>query len=299
MTKYFFFRFCCAALCLCPSLLCGQVLEPLYKFTLHFEDAVGNKDSVIMGFDSLAFPLLDPEFGEVDITNQPFDFVFEVRGAALSSEDFHSKIVVDAHFQWMCQESFANYQMISMRAKHFPVLMTWDSTYFYQECLQSSLITRSFGFALTPDFFDPKLTSLSETSSLLITRTYLEYTDEQWFTTNVFDIENGERDTTYNFFIGISSRYPSSSTGEVSDIAVRLFPNPTLQTLTVKVPDTNGEDLWLSLCDVHGRVVLRQKLSAHQETLLDVGGLLPGVYAACAFDQEGRRRFTDRIVKQP
>ena len=287
------------SLWVCPLFLAAQILEPLYKFTLHFEDARGNRDSVVMGFDSLAFPLYDPEFGEIDITDQPFDSVFEVRGASRGLAEFHSKLVVDAYYSWMCPESHAQYQNVTLRAKYFPVRMWWDPGYFDQDCLRGSLITRTFGFTLTPDFFDPKLTSLSEASTLSITRTYLKYTDDGWFTTKVFDIEDGTRDTTYNLFVGISSGYPRSSVGEAPTIAISLSPNPVGHTLRVQVPDTGSDDLWLVVSDVHGRSVFRQRVLSNQTTLLETGDWVPGCYFVHALDQAGRRRFAGKIMVQP
>ena len=287
------------SLWVCPLFLPAQILEPLYKFTLHFEDARGNRDSVVMGFDSLAFPLYDPEFGKINIVDQPFDSVFEVRGATYGSEDFHSKLVVDGYYRWMCEDSYARYQMAILRAKYFPVVMRWDAGYFNQDCLRGSLITRSFGFILTPDFFDPKLTLLSENDSLSITREYLRYTDDGWLTTNVFDIEDGTRDTTYNLFVGISSGYPGVSSKDIPDLHLSLSPNPVAHTLRVQVPDTGSDDLWLVVSDVHGRSVSRQRVLSNQTTLLETGDWVPGCYFVHALDQAGRRRFAGKIMVQP
>lgn len=283
-----------------PALLHAQLLEPQYKFTLRFEDALGNRDSVIMGFDDRISKFYNPEFGETNIAKVPFDSVFEVRGGDSGEKDFQSKTVIGAYFQWMCDDAFANYQMVSLRAKHFPVTMSWDSAYFQDNyCLEKSLITRTFGYVLSPDFFDPKATYMARTSSLRITRTHLQYTDEGWLTTNVFDMENGTRDTVYNFFVGISPFDRIIGTSETSDLPLQLSPNPAGQTLRIKVPETGGDDLRLLLCDIHGRVVLAQQVSAHQEVLLDVERLLPGLYIVSAFDPQGRRRFTGRVAKQP
>ncbi|MCB0375492.1 MAG: hypothetical protein KDD04_06205, partial [Sinomicrobium sp.] len=49
-----------------------------FETTLYFEDAVGNRDSVIVGYDTLATHDIDPEFGEQELVS-PFDSVFEVR----------------------------------------------------------------------------------------------------------------------------------------------------------------------------------------------------------------------------
>ena len=60
-----------------------------FSFPMIFEDAVGNKDTIVVGYDSLATDSIDTAFGEVDIVNQPWDSTFEVRiGRTTTSESF-------------------------------------------------------------------------------------------------------------------------------------------------------------------------------------------------------------------
>jgi hypothetical protein len=50
-----------------------------FSFELYFEDAIGNKDTLLLGYDPLATDSIDVAFGEVNIINQPWSSVFEVR----------------------------------------------------------------------------------------------------------------------------------------------------------------------------------------------------------------------------
>ncbi|MCF8417129.1 MAG: hypothetical protein K9G40_12865, partial [Crocinitomicaceae bacterium] len=50
-----------------------------FSFELYFEDALGNKDTLILGYDSNATNGIDPLFGELNMTGQPWDNTFEVR----------------------------------------------------------------------------------------------------------------------------------------------------------------------------------------------------------------------------
>ncbi|GAB4497385.1 MAG: hypothetical protein OHK0019_30910 [Saprospiraceae bacterium] len=51
----------------------------MFEMLIYFEDAIGNKDTVIVGYDPDANTYdVNPQFGEVWL-DTPFDSVFEVR----------------------------------------------------------------------------------------------------------------------------------------------------------------------------------------------------------------------------
>jgi hypothetical protein len=53
----------------------------LFEFPIYFEDAVGNRDTIIIGLSEYATPEFEPALGQVNMLNEPFDSVFEVRAA--------------------------------------------------------------------------------------------------------------------------------------------------------------------------------------------------------------------------
>ena len=48
----------------CPEFVEFQPKQESFGFTLNFEDAAGNKDQLILGYDEEATIGIDPEFGE-------------------------------------------------------------------------------------------------------------------------------------------------------------------------------------------------------------------------------------------
>ncbi len=51
-----------------------------FVFPMYFEDALGNRDTVFLGYDpNGSRDVILPEFGELDIAHIPFDSVFDVR----------------------------------------------------------------------------------------------------------------------------------------------------------------------------------------------------------------------------
>ncbi|MCC7026241.1 MAG: T9SS type A sorting domain-containing protein [Saprospiraceae bacterium] len=61
-----------------PYFLFSQQREPFFLTTFYFADAVGNKDSMEIGFDLDAQQGLNIDFGDV-IDRSPFDSIFDVR----------------------------------------------------------------------------------------------------------------------------------------------------------------------------------------------------------------------------
>jgi len=64
--------------CLNIYSVCSQI-EPLFQTTVYFEDGIGNKDSIEVGYDYDANNNYNPSYGEEDIRTS-FDSIFEVRG---------------------------------------------------------------------------------------------------------------------------------------------------------------------------------------------------------------------------
>lgn len=120
----------------------------MFETTIYFEDAVGNKDSVIVGYDTLATTGIDDAFGEMEILF-PFDSVFEVRvGVSYGSnwnktskksigpaeQILHNPISQDCHI--------AAPIFIYVWAMHHPVKVSWDTLKFLQDiCVRGSLIS--------------------------------------------------------------------------------------------------------------------------------------------------------------
>ncbi len=60
---------------LCTGILIAQE----FSFTLNFEDALGNTDSLIIGYDNNGTDGIDAAFGEVNIISVPYNSGIDVR----------------------------------------------------------------------------------------------------------------------------------------------------------------------------------------------------------------------------
>ncbi len=116
-----------------------------FEATIYFEDAVGNRDSILVGYDTLATENLDPAFGETAI-DTPFDPTFEVRAALfVAPEKLSKKIISPAEWFFAsgsdsCYRSSRIYFFVW--AKHQPVTLSWNTGLFAASvCQQGSFIS--------------------------------------------------------------------------------------------------------------------------------------------------------------
>lgn len=127
-----------------PFLLCfGNAFAqntPEFSFKLYFEDAIGNKDTLIIGNDSLATVGIDTTFGEKNIITQPWNSNFDVR---LSNEYWLKEgngLLFPDTIRFQTKKQIINKNLsnvntnieIDMKVKgqNWPVTISWDSTLF-------------------------------------------------------------------------------------------------------------------------------------------------------------------------
>lgn len=290
--------FCVAVLLIAAYTATAQILEPKIKFTLRFEDAIGNKDSVIVGYDSLAAPYIDLDFGEVDLTEVPFDSIFEVRGADMGGQEDLSKITIDAWWDAMCEwEGFAQYQSINIFAKHFPVRISWDSTYFAQECYDWTHFTRSWYYLFHPSFYNGNIIRLNEQSDFVVTKEYLAQT-ETFRTSYLHSVEGGIEDTVYVMFIGLAGSQPTDAVEEPFGAKASVVPNPATYEVRLELPESFGEAVYWQVFDASGQVNRSGEVEhvSQSSWRIEVMDWPPGVYTVKTVNDKGKFA-TARFVK--
>jgi hypothetical protein len=114
------------------NFLCAQE----FVFPMYFEDALGNRDTVYIGYDANGNrDVILPEFGEVDIAHIPFDSVFDVR--ITNQSDIHEGRNVAGLFHTkrkiiLSPEPFYYWPQVNLdiQALHWPVKASWDPALF-------------------------------------------------------------------------------------------------------------------------------------------------------------------------
>lgn len=308
----------CLALLL-PALLAFGQIEPMFQTTIYFEDAVGNRDTIVVGYDTLANAEYNPLFGEANISS-PFDSVFEVRAAHEISfgwgegEYILSKKIIGF------AENYANFTscyggtspLFFIYAKYQPITVSWDRSVFDNDCKDGSF--------LTPDrmqrMIDPwawlgmpaiRYGCLPTDSAYTFSLgdQYRAPMEIPYIAMQQVEGNGGTLDSIYGLALGFSADWVFSpcslvvSTQEsVPNINMtEVFPNPASRQVVVQNKD--GLPIpSLFVYDQIGRMVMECPVEKNQAAIsVEVGTLSPGLYFLVQRWETGEVRV-NKLVKK-
>lgn len=250
-------------------------LTPEFSFTLYLTDGLGNQDSVVMGYDSLSSYGIDEEFGEIDITDAPYDTVFEVRTYDASSaggREPHSKVNIIPLEYGEFTQAWGGYISLLIRAKHLPVTFRWDSSLFQGGNKRSSslFVANNYYYAAPhPDYF-PKFLRASDAFREFFAVPGYEY---QGF----WDEDSaGDSARIYVYHFSFSGTDPVQSIDDSQQGSWRVYPNPAHDWASVQ---SDAPLTRLSLYDAMGRKVREEEFMPGHEVEWSLAELPPGLYA--------------------
>ncbi len=275
--------------------------QAMFETIFYVEDAVGNIDSVIIGFDPSADYLFNPQFGEAHIA-APMDTILEARACHSDGMSwapdfvFSKKIIGGAEkvAQWNCY--VAEQMHIFVKAKHQPVTFYWNREDWsdYSACQRYSFMTSDNLVRLIDidPFFDMgnrRGSCLSDTNQYTITLTgYAGAPDE--YIVNLPPSITGDPDSLYGimlFWFGADlpndfcNQTVSSPELGYPDMSWGVFPNPaTGGSITARFKGGTVPDR-VVLRDGLGRVLSISDNENSAETVkIDTYQLRPGMYWA-------------------
>ena len=113
-----------------------------FSFSMYFEDAVGNKDTLVLGYDPAASSGINLQFGEENILCEPFIKDLDVRtgifkGWWMDPDSFLTKKHI---IPKDCNVQFPLAGFIYIYCKNFPLKISWDPV-FIDDCNKYSFIT--------------------------------------------------------------------------------------------------------------------------------------------------------------
>lgn len=270
----------------------AQSLQPEFSFTIYAEDAKGNKDSVTIGYhpDVRQDEVLDTRFADRDISDQPFDSVFEIRAhkvfklwnkgvqnAAFINKGM-SKHLTLKHDSNKCVESqffqhgpgITGYILVKM--KYPPLKLFWDKSKFSKN--NNPCVSRSFVF-YSEKLFDlgfprSQFNYLEEKSSVL--DTVLEPL--------IFKNNSGKLDTMQaNYMITFQKSGVVVSTADIpTGIAIKVYPNPCTDKLYISLPENIGEISYINIFTQDGALIDLPFIQANDLIMLQTEFLLQGHY---------------------
>ena len=251
-----------------------------FSFQMFFKDAIGNRDTLTLGYDTAATKLIDAAFGEVNIIGVPLDSIFDVR---VTDEfiwgwqghgTFHTKRQISFYD---CNSPLLNYQNIDIKAKYWPVTATWDKTLFNDSCRDWSS-------------FNSQLGDIVGDSDLYWARMLKK--DSVTFTSNVspwgvgsYAYINNSNDTIPVFFQAFIDSLHAFSIKELYNLkSLKIFPNPATNSISISLDKSFGVSNTICLYNVYGQLVL----STSQKQNIDVANLPTGLYLIRVADKSGR-----------
>ncbi|GEM_PF-833453 len=277
---------------------------PLFQFSIHFEDSVGNQDSIILGYD----PTSDSnqpntQFGEI-VLSTPFDSVFEVRvihGDDVNQERTLKKAIEHVENSSGCELPF--HSKIVINTKFPPVKITYDSTLFPVSSCRNVILSRNWDMFFIPEWWDACGYHCMAGSSGYVEHfgppqpgplCWNFYTTEKEVEGQGLKPLQGLLFTTFygpgpcndpTFLAAKDSRNSGFGT---------LNPNPVKDHFLIKTPPEGA--LQAVVSDVAGRVVACPFTVSEASAEFEVGHLSPGLYFV-ALQTEKRSQAVYRFIK--
>lgn len=300
-----------------PASLCAQSVAPMFETTIRFKDGMGNRDSVVIGYDLWKkFPLDTAQFHEV-LLNTPFDSVFEVRVVQRvmytpwgnDDSDLYKRLITGAetaaNAPWC---SLGGSSIFLIRAIHQPVTVYWDRSVFdAAHCRENAYFTPDY-FAQIADPFSAWLGSPNiiyscapkADSMVYHLKKDIDFSGSVPFIPyiSIREIENFGLDTIVGILLQFSFGNYYSPCRLVSDEEVLmpltdnapfiLSPNPSSGAFDVR-NDRLAEVQHIRLFDSIGRLVWEQSCKAAQGEFIHcyADGLPPGMYHVIATWADG------------
>lgn len=234
-----------------------------FSFPLYITDALGNHDTIILGYDQLASDAIETVFGEEELLNQPWTSDLEVRA---SIHDF----VQDQPYNQSKKQiitktcSINNAVCADIHAVNYPVTLKWNPLLFSVEnCRVASVISfiESFSWDVGPDMWRFMSPEYGDTDSLVLlsnqSTTYSYWFDNEEIPVVWIRFSNAE-----GVMTGLQETDPNQPV---------FFPNPIQQNQLINLE----KDADYTLMDLTGKACLSGKTLNKQ---IKTNDLIPGSY---------------------
>ena len=274
MKKLLFLTFTVAQLTICKA--------QQFVFQMTFIDAVGNTDSLTLGYDIAATDSLDAAFGETNIISTAYTTGLDVRsGSVWFQQNLNSAPLGLLPFETKKQIvpntcGTENFWLlwpiveINIVSTHFPVKAFWNKILFSDTCRNGSVFTGVHpGGWWDTGGFQGALNTEDSITFYQNQYNYLNGTD----TVNVYWVAFS--DSTL-LALGINELATNKN-------SITIFPNPTSDFVTVSMNKSFGEMNRVEFYNSFGQVVLLSK----QLNNIDIAELQSGLYIIKVTNNKG------------
>ncbi len=288
-------------------------LQPMFQTGIYFEDAIGNKDTIIVGFDTLATGDYNPNFGEVDITI-PFDSIFEVRAAHLDDFGWGNQQYALSKKVIGFAENYINLPscysgstiLLFVKAKHLPIKISWNQDLFSGGCLNATFFTpdRMYQMVNPLDWFDmPSIryecTSTVNSLEIFLGKQYKAPMEIPYIAKRKVLGSMNAVDSIYGVSLDFGNDWIFSPCSLVSvdeepfvktDNQTKVFPNPAIDKLTIQNKDKVVATNFSVYDQIGKRILYFNNDQNNSEKNLDIEHFPPGVYYVVQQIKNGETR---------
>lgn len=267
-----------------------------FSFQMNFIDAIGNTDSITIGYDINGTDTIDGLFGENNIIGIPLDTGLDVRitnewynrNFLITPGTIHTKkqIIHNECGNWF------SVQGIDIRTTHWPVTATWNNSLFNDTCRNGSVFT-----GIPPGgWWDVSCPSDLYRKELLFynSATFTTNTTSSFNPAYVYVNNGGDTIPVFWQTFGDSTLL-TLSTNDILNVKQKLevFPNPTTEKISLKVPKQFGKLISVEIFSSLGQLTLKTKITAD----LNLSFLEKGIYLIVVTNESGEKLLA-RMLKE-
>jgi hypothetical protein len=264
MNKLLLFIFAIGQLTICKA--------QQFAFQMKFVDAIGNIDSLILGYDQIATDTLDVAFGETNIISSPYTNGLNVRAGNVWFQQNFNIGFGQTSFETKKQilpnicgtgniELSKSIAEINIVSSHFPIKVYWNKILFNDSCKNGSVFTSVHpgGWWDTGGFIEP-----------------LNIEDSTTIFKNQYYYRNGT-DTVNVYWVAFSdSTILSAAINKLTSNknSINIYPNPASDFLSISMSEAFGKINRIEFYNLFGQFVLSSKEFSN----INIVHLLSGIY---------------------
>jgi hypothetical protein len=293
-----------------------------FSFKMYFEDAAGNRDSILLGYDVNGTNAVDPSFGENNIMNTPFKAGLDVRAgniwwkkeaAAISylkddpivknflnQTPFQSRTQIVRNMKTCIPGSvwkgdyFKVLPIIELNiaTAHWPVRAYWDKEVFNNDCVRGSVFTNTHPGA----WWDGGQYHFRSDMSVKNEEVFNLWDQSYWIDHNnikvpVYWVAFADSSLIMNE-LQLEKLLSVSSTGAIKG-SFKTYPNPTTGQLQFDVPARFGKIESIEVYSIVGQKLLSLPSTSNS----DISTLSSGTYFIVIRNNEGQQ-LSSTVTKQ-
>jgi hypothetical protein len=268
--------------------------DPTFQFTLYFTDSQGNKDSLVLGYapDANSSDILDPQYGEIDISDVPFDTVLDIR---MEQFDYvKTKLLKKQIYKVSCDDLSQNIGgggMMYLYTKYPPLDITWNKelfdTYAYPCHDYTNIIADEAPFV-----------DCSSCPSIF----YLQFADHRYVTFEEYynyekvnvSLEDGTIGLAYAYYFFFLNKPWATGVKDVETPLLHI--RPSIATDEVYIDGKIDYNATATIVGTTGIVYSCTSRTTSTGLVLDIASLPKGVYIIHIPTREGKQ-VAGRFVK--